>query len=46
MATEPKLLCLDEPAAGFNPAEKQSLMDADPHASAARATRCCSSSTT
>ena len=27
MATEPKLLCLDEPAAGFNPAEKQQLMD-------------------
>jgi len=27
MATKPKLLCLDEPAAGFNPAEKQKLMD-------------------
>ena len=27
MATGPKLLCLDEPAAGFNPAEKQGLMD-------------------
>ena len=27
MATNPKLLCLDEPAAGFNPAEKQNLMD-------------------
>jgi branched-chain amino acid transport system ATP-binding protein len=27
MATRPKLLCLDEPAAGFNPAEKQSLME-------------------
>ena len=27
MATEPKLLCLDEPAAGFNPAEKQTLME-------------------
>jgi ABC-type branched-subunit amino acid transport system ATPase component len=26
MATKPKLLCLDEPAAGFNPAEKQKLM--------------------
>jgi branched-chain amino acid transport system ATP-binding protein len=26
MATEPKLLCLDEPAAGFNPAEKEALM--------------------
>nr|WP_203968233.1 ABC transporter ATP-binding protein [Sediminihabitans luteus] len=26
LATEPKLLCLDEPAAGFNPAEKESLM--------------------
>lgn len=25
LATEPKLLCLDEPAAGFNPAEKQQL---------------------
>ncbi len=27
MGTRPKLLCLDEPAAGFNPAEKQRLMD-------------------
>ncbi|MFI1918504.1 ABC transporter ATP-binding protein [Nocardia sp. NPDC020380] len=27
LATEPKLLCLDEPAAGFNPSEKASLMD-------------------
>jgi branched-chain amino acid transport system ATP-binding protein len=27
MATKPKLLCLDEPAAGFNPAEKAQLMD-------------------
>ncbi len=27
MATRPKLLCLDEPAAGFNPAEKAQLMD-------------------
>ncbi len=27
MATNPKLLCLDEPAAGFNPAEKSKLMD-------------------
>jgi branched-chain amino acid transport system ATP-binding protein len=27
MATEPKLLCLDEPAAGFNPAEKSRLME-------------------
>jgi ABC-type branched-subunit amino acid transport system ATPase component len=26
LATKPKLLCLDEPAAGFNPAEKQRLM--------------------
>jgi len=26
LATEPKLLCLDEPAAGFNPAEKDNLM--------------------
>ncbi|MGY1809194.1 ABC transporter ATP-binding protein [Blastococcus sp. SYSU D00669] len=26
MATRPKLLCLDEPAAGFNPAEKRQLM--------------------
>jgi branched-chain amino acid transport system ATP-binding protein len=26
MATNPTLLCLDEPAAGFNPAEKQELM--------------------
>ena len=27
MATDPTLLCLDEPAAGFNPAEKQRLME-------------------
>lgn len=27
MATGPQLLCLDEPAAGFNPAEKVKLMD-------------------
>ena len=27
LATEPKLLCLDEPAAGFNPVEKENLMD-------------------
>ncbi|MFT3715381.1 MAG: ABC transporter ATP-binding protein [Gordonia sp. (in: high G+C Gram-positive bacteria)] len=27
LATEPKLLCLDEPAAGFNPAEKTALME-------------------
>ena len=27
MATDPKLLCLDEPAAGFNPAEKHALME-------------------
>jgi ABC-type branched-subunit amino acid transport system ATPase component len=26
LATEPKLLCLDEPAAGFNPSEKEDLM--------------------
>jgi branched-chain amino acid transport system ATP-binding protein len=27
LATDPKLLCLDEPAAGFNPSEKAALMD-------------------
>ena len=27
MATRPKLLCLDEPAAGFNPAEKVELLE-------------------
>ena len=27
LATEPTLLCLDEPAAGFNPAEKEELME-------------------
>ncbi|MCY7400011.1 MAG: ABC transporter ATP-binding protein [Nocardioides sp.] len=27
LATQPELLCLDEPAAGFNPAEKEDLMD-------------------
>ncbi len=27
LATDPKLLCLDEPAAGFNPAEKEDLME-------------------
>ncbi|MDQ8043409.1 MAG: ABC transporter ATP-binding protein [Solirubrobacteraceae bacterium] len=26
LATEPQLLCLDEPAAGFNPAEKETLL--------------------
>jgi branched-chain amino acid transport system ATP-binding protein len=26
LATEPALVCLDEPAAGFNPAEKESLL--------------------
>ena len=30
LATEPKLLCLDEPAAGFNPAEKARADGADP----------------
>ncbi|MDM4719905.1 ABC transporter ATP-binding protein [Micromonospora sp. WMMA1363] len=27
LGTEPKLICLDEPAAGFNPAEKEELLD-------------------
>ncbi|MCD1284956.1 MAG: ABC transporter ATP-binding protein [Brevibacterium sp.] len=27
LATDPKLLCLDEPAAGFNPVEKEELME-------------------
>jgi len=27
LATDPQLLCLDEPAAGFNPAEKAGLLD-------------------
>lgn len=27
MATQPQLLCLDEPAAGFNPSEKHALME-------------------
>ncbi|MQA26998.1 MAG: ATP-binding cassette domain-containing protein [Micromonosporaceae bacterium] len=27
LATEPRLVCLDEPAAGFNPVEKQQLLD-------------------
>ncbi|HEY7175260.1 MAG TPA: ATP-binding cassette domain-containing protein, partial [Micromonosporaceae bacterium] len=27
LATSPTLLCLDEPAAGFNPAEKDRLLD-------------------
>jgi branched-chain amino acid transport system ATP-binding protein len=27
MATNPELICLDEPAAGFNPAEKRALME-------------------
>ncbi len=26
LATEPKLICLDEPAAGFNPVEKENLL--------------------
>ena len=29
MATEPKLLLLDEPAAGMNPAEKDKLIEPD-----------------
>src|SRR6476619_1278203 len=29
LATEPKLLCLDEPAAGFNPREKAALIEHD-----------------
>ena len=29
LATEPKLLCLDEPAAGFNPSEKAALIEHD-----------------
>nr|WP_241769797.1 ATP-binding cassette domain-containing protein [Cellulosimicrobium sp. MM] len=45
LATEPKLLCLDEPAAGFNPAEKESLMDLIRHIRD-DGTPCCSSSTT
>ena len=27
LATDPKLLCIDEPAAGFNPSEKAALVD-------------------
>ncbi|WP_157410905.1 ABC transporter ATP-binding protein [Actinoplanes rectilineatus] len=27
LGTEPKLICLDEPAAGFNPAEKEELLE-------------------
>ncbi|MCQ9366842.1 ABC transporter ATP-binding protein [Brevibacterium sp. 50QC2O2] len=27
LATDPKILCLDEPAAGFNPKEKEELME-------------------
>jgi ABC-type branched-subunit amino acid transport system ATPase component len=27
LATDPKILCLDEPAAGFNPAEKENLSE-------------------
>jgi branched-chain amino acid transport system ATP-binding protein len=27
LATDPKVLCLDEPGAGFNPAEKEQLME-------------------
>ena len=40
LATEPKLLCLDEPAAGFNPAEKASCMELI-RRSATAGTRCC-----
>ena len=46
LATEPKLLCLDEPAAGFNPAEKQELMALIRTHPRPAATPCCSSSTT
>ena len=41
LATEPKLLCLDEPAAGFNPAEKEELLAADPRDPRHRRTPCC-----
>ena len=45
LATEPKLLCLDEPAAGFNPAEKEDLMGLIRRIRD-QGSRCCSSSTT
>ena len=41
LATEPKLLCLDEPAAGFNPAEKEELLAAHPPDPRHRASPCC-----
>jgi len=37
LATNPTLLCLDEPAAGFNPAEKADLLALNPAGSATRA---------
>ena len=41
LATDPKLLCLDEPAAGFNPAEKHAAHGAHPAHPRRGATRCC-----
>ena len=41
MATKPKLLCLDEPAAGFNPAEKTAADEPHPPRPRQRAAPCC-----
>ena len=45
IATQPKVLLLDEPAAGFNPAEKQAWSSSSAR-SATPGSRSCSSSTT
>ena len=41
MATGPKLLCLDEPAAGFNPAGEARADGADPQGARPGASPCC-----
>ena len=46
LMADPKLIMLDEPMAGVNPALKQSLLGHIKELPRTRAARCCSSSTT